>query len=139
MKAPLLINALTGGTRQSAYINARLAQVAKQTGLGLAVGSQRIALDDPSVAYSFKIVRSIYPKGTIFANIGAGSNVHEACRAVEMLAAQGLQVHLNVAQEMAMAEGDRSFTGVNILQTLPKDTSSNCCQRGRVRLNWGHS
>jgi len=109
MKAPLLINALTGGTRQSAYINARLAQVAKQTGLGLAVGSQRIALDDPSVAYSFKIVRSIYPKGTIFANIGAGSNVHEACRAVEMLAAQGLQVHLNVAQEMAMAEGDRSF------------------------------
>lgn len=109
LKAPLLINAITGGTRESTCINARLAQVAKQTGLPLAVGSQKIALDDPTVAYSFQIVRRIYPKGIIFANLGAGCSVYEAQRAVDMLDAQGLQLHLNVAQEMAMAEGDRSF------------------------------
>ncbi|MFY9188418.1 MAG: type 2 isopentenyl-diphosphate Delta-isomerase [bacterium] len=107
--APLLINALTGGTRRGACINAQLAQVAKCSGLPMAVGSQRIALDDPRVASSFTIVRRIYPDGVIFANLGADSSADDARGAVEMLQAQGLQLHLNAAQELAMKEGDRSF------------------------------
>ncbi|NLG87520.1 MAG: type 2 isopentenyl-diphosphate Delta-isomerase [Firmicutes bacterium] len=109
LKAPLIINALTGGTRWAAAINARLAEVAKRTGLALAVGSQRIALANPEVVYSFTIVRRINPDGIVLANLGANSSVDDAYKAVDMLAADGLQLHLNAAQELAMAEGDRSF------------------------------
>lgn len=123
LKSPLLINALTGGTSRAACINARLAQVAKRTGLALAVGSQRIALDDPTVAYSFKIVRSIYPEGIIFANLSAASSVYDAKCAVEMLQAQGLQLHLNAAQEMVMAEGDRSFRWAENIKAVTEQLS----------------
>ncbi|HHV56307.1 MAG TPA: type 2 isopentenyl-diphosphate Delta-isomerase [Firmicutes bacterium] len=106
---PLLINALTGGTGEAARINARLAQVAKATGLPMAVGSQRIALRDPGLTYTFTVVRRVNPHGVIFANLGAGSTPDEALRAVEMVEAQGLQLHLNAAQELSMAEGERAF------------------------------
>ncbi|MDK2784367.1 MAG: isopentenyl-diphosphate Delta-isomerase [Bacillota bacterium] len=106
---PILINALTGGTAEAARINARLAQVAKETGLPMAVGSQKIALEEPGLAYTFTIVRRINPEGVILANLSAASSPDEARRAVEMLAAQGLQLHLNAAQELTMPEGDRAF------------------------------
>ncbi|MGI6128598.1 MAG: type 2 isopentenyl-diphosphate Delta-isomerase [bacterium] len=109
LQAPLMINALTGGTRRAAAINARLAEVAKQTGLMLAVGSQRIALTDSSTKYSFTIARRVNPSGVIWANLSADSSVDDARRAVDMLEAQGLQLHLNAAQELTMDEGDRSF------------------------------
>lgn len=111
VKAPLIINAMTGGGSQSAAINAVLAGVAAETGLAMAIGSQTIALDDPAQAESFKVVRKENPSGVILANIGAEVPPEMAVRAVEMIRADGLQVHLNVPQELAMAEGDRNFYG----------------------------
>lgn len=108
-RAPILINAMTGGTPEAARLNARLAEVAKETGVPMAVGSQRVALRYPALAYTFTIVRRVYPRGVLFANLGAGSTPAEARAAVEMLEAQGLQLHLNAAQELSMREGDRSF------------------------------
>ncbi|MDK2882479.1 MAG: isopentenyl-diphosphate Delta-isomerase [Bacillota bacterium] len=106
---PILINALTGGTAETARVNARLAHVAKETGLPMAVGSQKAALEEPNLEYTFTIVRRINPKGIILANLSAASTPDEARQAIEMLEAQGLQLHLNAAQELTMPEGDRVF------------------------------
>ncbi len=43
--------------------------------------------------------------------MSAKSAPEEMRRAVEMLEADALQIHLNVAQEIVMPEGDRDFSG----------------------------
>lgn len=109
---PLLINALTGGTESSYYINKSLAGLARQFGLGMAVGSMTIALEEPSTLQSFSVTRKENPDGIIIANCSANLKAEQACRLVDLIAADGLQLHFNVAQEMAMAEGDRDFRGI---------------------------
>jgi len=108
---PVIINAMTGGTKETGEINRALAEVASSAGVGLAVGSQRIALESPEVSPTFRVVREVMPRGLVIANIGADCAVEEARRCVDMLEADALQIHLNAAQELAMKEGDRGFAG----------------------------
>lgn len=112
LSVPLLINAITGGPDISSTINASLARVAAELGIGMAVGSQKLALNDPSVESTYTIARKENPHGLILANLSALSSPEEATKAVDMLSADGLQLHLNSAQELAMAEGDRDFSKV---------------------------
>lgn len=109
---PLLVNAITGGIDQALTINRDLAQVAGKMGIAMAVGSQTISLEDHGLKDSFKIVRDVNPDGLVLANVGANTKPDQAFRAVEMIAANGLQLHLNVPQELAMPEGDRKFRGL---------------------------
>lgn len=109
---PLVVNAITGGTKQAEEINYHLARLAQKYGLAMAVGSQTISIDDPELASTFSITREINPEGIIIANIGANRSVEDALAAVEMVKADALQLHFNVPQELAMREGDRSFKGV---------------------------
>lgn len=111
ISAPLIINAITGGGEIPEKVNEALATVARETGVAMAVGSQTVALEKTDLEQSFRIVRTVNPKGIIIANVGAYSTVDNACRAVEMIRADALQVHLNVPQEIAMKEGDRDFSG----------------------------
>ncbi|MGI6604251.1 MAG: type 2 isopentenyl-diphosphate Delta-isomerase [bacterium] len=123
LQSPILINAMTGGTPEAARINARLAKVAKEAGLALALGSQRAALEDPSLVYTYTIARRVNPGGVILANLGAGCTPQDAQRAVEMLGAQGLQLHLNAAQELTMVEGDRVFRWQDSIAAITKEMS----------------
>ncbi|MGE7270332.1 type 2 isopentenyl-diphosphate Delta-isomerase [Brevibacillus panacihumi] len=111
LASPILINAMTGGAAATTTINQKLAIIAREKGLAMAVGSQMAALRDPSVRDSYSVVRKENPHGILFANIGAEATVEQALAAVEMLEADGLQIHLNVMQELLMPEGDRDFTG----------------------------
>jgi isopentenyl-diphosphate Delta-isomerase len=111
LSSPFLINAMTGGAAAVTEINRLLAIVAREKGLAMAVGSQMAALRDPAVVESYAVVRRENPDGIVFANLGAEATVEEAQRAVEMIRADGLQIHLNVMQELLMPEGDRDFTG----------------------------
>jgi len=111
LAAPFIINALTGGPPETKAINAALARAARETGIALAVGSQRAAVENKAWKDSFSITRRENPDGIILANVGAGNSQAVAREAVTMLAADGLQVHLNAAQELVMPEGDRSFRG----------------------------
>ena len=111
LQAPLVINAITGGGKVSAKINEGLAICARETGLAMAVGSQTVAFEYPECAESFRIARIIYPGGLLIANVGAHVKPDTAMKAVDMIAADALQVHLNAPQEMAMDEGDRDFSG----------------------------
>lgn len=110
LSSPFYINGMTGGSEKTKNINADLAAVAKLTGLAMASGSVSAALKDASAVTSFSIIRKANPNGLIFANIGAHHSLENAKRAVDILEANALQVHINAPQEMIMPEGDRDFT-----------------------------
>jgi len=108
---PVIINAITGGAVDVTEINSSLAQVAKLTGAAMAVGSQYSALENDAVWESYQIVRRVNPEGIIIANLGAHASSEQARIAIDMIGADALQIHLNAAQEIIMAEGDRDFFG----------------------------
>lgn len=109
LETPFFINAMTGGSEKTKQINEQLATLARETSLAMATGSVSIALKDPSVQDSFTIVRKTNPTGMILANVGAGSSLEQAQRAIDLLEANALQIHVNAPQELVMPEGDRDF------------------------------
>jgi isopentenyl-diphosphate delta-isomerase len=111
LQAPLLINAMTGGHPELKHLNRSLAAVAARTGIAMAVGSQTAGLEDPGVRDTYYIARAANPDGLLLANVSALTPPPQVKEAVEMIAADGVQLHLNVAQELAMPEGDRNFRG----------------------------
>jgi len=119
LKAPLLVSCMTGGTEIAARINRNLAEAAESRGVALGVGSQRKALEDPDKAASFE-VRSVAPTIPVLANLGAiqlnyGCSLDHCRRAVTMIDADALVLHLNPLQEAIQPEGQCAFAGL-----LPK-------------------
>lgn len=110
LPSPIYINGMTGGTETALPINTALAQAAAVTGVPMASGSVGLALDDPSTAESFTVIREHNPDGIVWANLGAGRTLEHAKAAVELLAADGLQIHVNPIQETVMPEGSREFS-----------------------------
>ncbi len=116
LNAPLLISSMTGGTKQAKQINYRLAEVAQNHCLAMGVGSQRIAIEKPETADSFAI-RDIAPDALLFANIGAIQlnytyGLEQCLKAVEILEADALILHLNPLQEAIQPRGDINFKGL---------------------------
>lgn len=116
LNAPLLISSMTGGTDEAKRINSRLAEAAQEAGIAMGVGSQRVAIENPSVAETFN-VRPIAPDILLFANLGAiqlnyGYGLDQCQRAVDMLEADALILHLNPLQEAVQPEGDANWTGL---------------------------
>lgn len=112
LRLPLLIDAITGGTDEATALNRRLARAAARCGIGMAVGSQYGAVQNGECPASFTVVREENPDGLVIANISALATPEQAQAAVEMLAADALEIHLNAAQELCMAEGDKLFAGM---------------------------
>jgi isopentenyl-diphosphate Delta-isomerase len=116
MRAPLLISSMTGGAALAETINLALAEAAEQLGLAMGVGSQRAALNDPRLAASYQ-VRRVAPSIPLLANLGAvqlnyGYGVDHCRRAVEMIHADALILHLNPLQEAVQPEGNVNFAGL---------------------------
>lgn len=109
-QVPLYINAMTGGSENTGVINRNLAIAARETGVPIASGSMSAYFKDPSCAGTFSVLRQENPDGFVLANINATASVENAQRAVDLLQADALQIHLNTAQETVMPEGDRSFS-----------------------------
>lgn len=120
LRAPLMINAITGGHAKVIEINQELARAAADTGIAMAVGSQRAALDDPEVRHTFAVAREENPDGVLLANLSAQCTPDEALEAIHMIKADGIQLYLNVNQKLTMREGDANFTGIldNIRQLV---------------------
>ena len=117
LRLPLLISSMTGGDDpEIRRINHNLAQAAEQSGVALAVGSQRVQFTSPAAETSFRL-RDIAPSAVLIANLGAvqlnyGFGLEHCRRAVETLAADGLYLHLNPLQEAVQPEGDTNFAGL---------------------------
>lgn len=116
LNAPLLISSMTGGTPEAAAINLTLAEAAQATGIAMGLGSQRAAIEHPELAPTFQ-VRKAAPDILLFANLGAiqlnnGYGLDECKRAVEMIAADALILHLNALQEAVQPEGNTHWAGL---------------------------
>jgi isopentenyl-diphosphate delta-isomerase len=116
LTAPVLISAMTGGTSEAGEINRRLARAAQAAGIGMGVGSQRAAIDDSSLEDTYR-VRHLAPDILLLANLGAiqlnyGWGLDECRRAVEMIEADALVLHLNPLQEALQPEGETRFGGL---------------------------
>lgn len=116
LSAPILISSMTGGTVEAQELNRRLAKAAQAAGIAMGLGSQRAAIEDERLAKTFQ-VRDVAPDILLFANIGAvqlnyGYGPDECRRAVEMVEADALILHLNVLQEAVQPEGDSNFSGL---------------------------
>ena len=114
---PLLISAMTGGTRTAEKINGILAQAAEETGIAMAVGSQRAAIENPNLEYTYSIVRKKAPNAIIIGNIGAPQiaikyGYSEIKRAIDMIDADAIAIHFNALQEAVQPEGDVKFSKV---------------------------
>jgi isopentenyl-diphosphate delta-isomerase len=107
--APFYINAMTGGSAGTGEINRQLAVAARETGIAIASGSMSAFLRDPDLASTYRVLREENPDGVVIANVNANTSVDQARRAVDLLEADALQIHLNSVQEIVMPEGDRSF------------------------------
>lgn len=116
LAAPIVIESMTGGTPIAAKINGALGKIAEELQIPMGVGSQRAAVDDPKLAYTFRVARDNAPSTLIFANLGCPQIVKEdgidrAKAAVEMIRADGLLIHLNALQESVQLEGQTRFRG----------------------------
>ena len=113
LRAPLMVVGMTGGTERAGQINRDLAQIAQEEGVAFGVGSMRILLDQPELLPTFDVRPARPPR--LFANLGAQQLVQRgldaAHRLIELIGADGIAIHLNPAQELVQAGGDRDFTG----------------------------
>jgi isopentenyl-diphosphate delta-isomerase len=116
LRAPLLVSCMTGGVPRGQEINRRIAWAAQALGCAMGVGSQRAAIEDPTLAPLFRI-RDVAPDILLFANLGAvqlnyGYGPAQCQRAVEMVGADALVLHLNPLQEALQPEGNTNFSGL---------------------------
>ena len=116
LAAPVVISPMTGGCRLGAVINRNLALAAQRLGLAMGVGSQRAAIVDPALAWTYQ-VREYAPDILLLGNLGAvqlnaGFGLAECRLAMAMIGADGLYLHLNALQEVHQCPGDRNFRGL---------------------------
>ena len=154
LRYPLFMSSLTGGHPDVTGINRNLARAAEQYGLALGVGSQRAAIVNPDLAESYAVTREQAPHAFLIANIGApqliAQNRHDAFtreqvqRAIDMIGANALAVHMNSLQEAAQPEGDRravgeaaalkSLTSWGGVPVIAKETGAGVCREQAMLL-----
>jgi isopentenyl-diphosphate delta-isomerase len=117
LAAPIVIASMTGGTPRAGEMNRRLALAAEACRVGMALGSQRRMLEDPSTHATFA-VREVAPGlPLLFGNIGAvqlnyGVGVSEIRRLVQAVRADAFLFHLNPLQEAIQPEGNTRFSAL---------------------------
>lgn len=120
LDAPFLISSMTGGPDRAERINIHLAEAAQELRIALGVGSQRIALEARGAGGTGGLTHDLRrraPDVLLLANLGAAQLVKgygrdEARRAVEMIGADALILHLNPLQEAIQLNGDHDWRGV---------------------------
>ena len=119
LEFPLIVTAITGGFAGAKKINANIAEACADLGIGMGVGSERAGVMGISEE-SYSVIRE-YDVPLVIGNIGAVQLIPQKSgqvyteemidKAVEMVDADILAVHLNPLQEMVQPEGDTNFEG----------------------------
>lgn len=154
LQYPLLISGMTGGHPDVVAINRNLARAAERYGLALGVGSQRAGILNPEVAQSYAVARQAAPGAFLIANVGAPQlirqqraepfTLEQVQRAISMIEANALAVHMNSLQEAAQPEGDRRAVGEaralkNLVEqidlpVIAKETGAGICREQALLL-----
>jgi isopentenyl-diphosphate Delta-isomerase len=154
LRYPIFMSSLTGGHPDVISINRNLARAAEHYGLALGVGSQRAAIINPDVINSYAITREHAPNTFLIANIGAPQliaqsrhapfTIEQVERAIDMIGANALAVHLNSLQEATQPEGDRrasgeaaalkTLTGKVNVPVIAKETGAGVCREQALLL-----
>lgn len=116
LSMPLIISSMTGGTQEGRAYNRIFAKAAQKFNIAMGVGSQRVAIENSDLSDTFR-VRDIAPDILLFANLGAvqlnnGCNIESCTRAIEMIDADALILHLNPLQESIQPGGNTNFRGL---------------------------
>lgn len=126
---PIVIAAMTGGHEKSYEINKNLAIAAQKLRIAIGVGSQRAAIEDESLVYTYRVVREEAPDAFVIANLGIvqfckGYGIKEAEKAIDMIEADAIALHLNALQEAVQKEGDLNFEGcLRVIERLSSEIS----------------
>lgn len=127
LEAPLLISSMTAGTPRAAVINRRLAICAQKYRIAFGLGSLRKLVEEGKRAGSD--VRRLCPDAVLLANLGAvqlnyGFDAAKCRRAVDLVQADALVLHLNPLQEVLQPEGNTDFRGLlRKIEEVVKKTS----------------
>jgi isopentenyl-diphosphate delta-isomerase len=117
LKAPIIVDSMTGGAPLAEKVNGILALMAEEMGFGMGVGSQRAGLLSEDMARTYSVARKNAPSIFLFANIGGaqlarGISLDDAKKLIDMIKADALAIHLNPLQEVIQPEGEPTFKGV---------------------------
>lgn len=120
LEFPLVVTAITGGFPEARTINANIAQACAELGIGMGVGSERAGVNgiDPE---SYAVVKD-YDVPLVIGNVGAPQLVKQKSKdmftdelvgkAMELVDADYVAVHLNFLQEVVQPEGDTNGAGI---------------------------
>ena len=131
LSAPIIISGMTGGHPMAEKVNKNIAMAAEEYGIGMGVGSQRAAIEQPKLESTYSVVKK-YDIPLILANLGApqilpsvsGYGMDEAKKAMDMVGAHVLALHLNYLQEVVQPEGETHAEGLlDSLAELCKNVS----------------
>ncbi len=116
LSCPVIIEGITGGVSNARKINRDLSSIAEKFGIGFGVGSQRMAIENPELADTYQ-VRDIAPNIFLIANLGAvqlnyGYGLEECEKAIDMIDADALALHINPLHEVIQPEGNRNFSNL---------------------------
>ena len=117
---PLIVTAITGGFPEARRINANIAEACAELGIGMGVGSERAGVNgiDPD---SYSVIKD-YDVPLVIGNVGAPQLVKQKSKdiitdelvgkAIELVDADFVAVHLNFLQEVVQPEGDTNGAGI---------------------------
>ena len=119
LKFPLIVTAITGGFTGAKKINANIAEACAELGIGMGVGSERAGVMGVS-ENSYSVIKD-YDVPLVIGNLGAVQLIPQKSgkmydedmieKAIDLVNADVLAVHLNPLQEMVQPEGDTNFRG----------------------------
>ena len=117
LAAPIVIASMTGGTPRAGELNRRLALAAEACRVGMALGSQRKMLVDPSLRSTYAVRDAAPGIPLLFGNLGAvqlnyGVGVGDVRALVKAVGCDAFFFHLNPLQEAIQPEGDTKFSAL---------------------------
>ena len=119
LKFPFIVTAITGGFEGAKRINANIAEACAELGIGMGVGSERAGIDGVDTE-SYAIIKD-YDVPLVIGNVGAPQlvpqknkrayGVEDVRKAMDLIDADCVAIHLNFLQEVVQPEGDTNARG----------------------------
>ena len=116
---PLIVTAITGGFDGAVKINSNIASACADLGIGMGVGSERAGVSGVHPE-SYSVIKD-FDVPLVIGNVGAPQLVRQrggvafdrdtVAKAIELVDADVMAVHLNFLQEVVQPEGDTNAAG----------------------------